>query len=496
MLRLLLDTNAFIPLGPVRTQDIEEQSPPAADLRRIASRLGAHLLLHPESVRELSRDRDGERRRVRELQIRGMEQLSNPPPISMVEAQLGSVPRESNDWVDHHLLAAVAADAVHHLITEDDVIHRKARRLDLEPERILRIQPALAYLRTLLSEPVDPPPDVRLRFVHELDRGDPIFESLRSDYPGFDEWLTRVARDQRQGWTIEAPAGYAGLCLWKEQDDEYGLGGKVMKVSTFKVSEAYRGHRYGDLLLKALFQYLSANSYDVVWLTVFERHAELIELLREFGFEVVGDQRTRLGELVMAKRLVPTDDRPSEAFEFHRAYGPPAVDLSLAPAFIIPIQPRYHRLLFPEYEQQAATSQQPSLPFPRDPFGNALRKAYLSRSGIHPLPRGATILMYRSEDEQGITAVGVVEAAVRSQDPSAIAQFTNLRTVYSFEEITELASREVLAIRFRQDRLLPTPIGYDELHEAGVLRGRPQTITEVTSKEAITWLGQRIGRSP
>lgn len=494
MLRLLLDTNAFTPLEPVRAEDIEEQSEPAADLRRIASRLGGHLLLHPESVRELRNDRDQERLRVRELQIRGMEQLANPPPISMVEAQLGSVPRTSNDWVDHHLLAAVFADAVHHLITEDDRIHRKARRLGLEAERILRIRPALSYLRTLLREPVDPPPAVHLRFVHELDRSDPIFQSLRGDYPDFDSWLSRIALEQRQGWTIESPRGYAGICLWKEQDDEFGLGGKVMKVSTFKVSETYRGHRYGDLLLKALFQHLSANVYDAVWLTVFDRHAELIELLREFGFQIVRGQQTSLGELIMVKRLVPTGDRPSQAFEFHRTYGPPAVDLSLAPTFIIPIQPRYHRLLFPDYEQQATTVQQPSLPFPRDPFGNALRKAYLSRSGIHPLPRGATILMYRSEDEQGITAIGVVETAIRSRDPSAIAQFTNLRTVYSFEEITELASREVLAIRFRQDRLLPAPIGYDELRDAGVLRGRPQTITEVTSKEAITWLSQRIDR--
>ena len=36
------------------------------------------------------------------------------------------------------------------------------------------------------------------------------------------------------------------------------------------------------------------------------------------------------------------------------------------------------------------TAQQAQLPFPQRPFGNALRKAYLSRRGIRELRRGAT----------------------------------------------------------------------------------------------------------
>lgn len=490
-LNLLLDTNAFIPLEPVRTRDFEENSLIASDLAQMASRIGGHLLLHPASIEEVNSDPDEERRQVRELKVRSYEQLPRPPSISLVEASLGSVDPESNDWVDHHLLAALEGNAVHYLITEDDGIHRKARRLGLE-ERVLRIRPAVDYLRTLLSEPSEPPPDVRVRYVHELDPVDPIFLSLRDDYPSFDAWLQKAAREQRQGWAIEGSRGLDGICLWKADDDEYGLEGRVLKVSTFKVSDQSRGKRYGELLLKTLFQHLHSHSYDHVWLTIFPKHEELVRLLEEFGFEAIPFARTSAGEVILAKPLKSDRAGIVDPFEFHRRYGPPAAALSAAPVFVIPILPKFHRLLFPEYEQQATTALQAQLQFPQQPFGNALRKAYLSRSSIGDLPRGGTILFYRSEDVRGITAIGVVESTLRSRQPAEIAQFTNLRTVYSFAQIAALARQEVISIRFRQDRLLAEAIGFQELKRAGVLAGPPQSITQVTDEEALQWLRQKI----
>ena len=494
-LRLLLDTNAFIPLSPLRPSDIEEKSPDIAELAQLVSRLEGHLLLHPMGVQELARDRDTERREVRDLRIASFEQIPNPPSVSIVEGELGAAAPGTNDWVDNHLLAAVKGNAVHHLITEDDRVHRKARRLGLEPERVLRINTAVAYLRTLLNDPVDPPPDVRVRHVHELDRTDPIFNSLREDYRGFDGWLDKAAREQRRGWTIEPFGTLAGICLWKDDDDEYGLGGKVMKVSTFKVSDLHHGNRFGDLLLKALFQHLHEHSYDHAWLTVFPKHEELIALLEEFGFVTVPGRRTAQGELIMAKRLVFDSTGPRDSFEFHKRYGPPALDLQRSRVYVVPIQPRYHRVLFPDFETQASSSRQAMLPLPQQAFGNALRKAYLSRSGIRDLPRGSSLLFYRSDDMRAVTAVGVVESTLRSRDPAEIAQFTNLRTVYSFEQIRKLAAREVIAIRFRQDRLLSDPIPMRQLSEEGLLTAPPQTITRITDKEAIQWLSLAIGAS-
>ncbi len=356
---------------------------------------------------------------------------------------------------------------------------------------MLTIADARAFLGTLVRSPQEPPPQVDARPLHALSRDDPIFASLRDDYEDFDGWYVRVSQEGREAWVIESPAGgYAGICIWKSRDDEFALGGKVMKVSTFKVSEEHRGRRYGELLLKAVFRELHANRYDHVWLTVFERHTQLIAMLEDFGFER-HPERTGIGELVMVKHLTAPDGIRSDPLAYHRRFGPPAVDiLSSSGVYVIPIQPRYHSRLFPDHPRE-----QPRLLPDDDPFGNALRKAYLSQSLITPLPPGATILFYRSDDWQAIAAVGVVEESLRSDEAPKIAAFAGQRTVYSYAEISAMAPPEVLTIRFRQDRLLDPPWPLGDLRAAGVLNAPPQSITQVRSEEGIAWLTSRLAVS-
>ena len=491
MQRFLLDANVLIPLEPTSPTDVERDTPLAVEIVQRAAALGFHLLVHPETIRELATDPNPARRGARQALLPKYQQLADPPGIEHVVGVLGAVEPHSNDWVDHLLLAALRVDAVHYLVTNDDGMHRKAHRLGLPSDRVLTIADARALLGTLVSSPQAPPPQVTTRALHSLRRADPIFDSLRVDYPGFDGWFGSVSQEGRQAWVIESPAGeYAGICIWKSEDDEFRLGGKVMKLSTFKVSEEHRGRRYGELLLKTAFNELHANRYNHVWLTVFERHTALITMLEDFGFERLEDE-TALGELVMVKHLTPTDRATHDHFAYHRQFGPPAVDLSLdGGVYVIPIQPRYHGRLFPDHPHEQARL----LP-DDDPFGNALRKAYLSRSLIAPLPRGATILFYRSDDWQAITAVGVVEQSMRSGDPSAVAAFAGQRTVYSYREIETMTHPAALAILFRQDRLLDSPWPLNGLRAAGVLNAPPQSITQVHSEDGIEWLTSRLAAS-
>ena len=263
-----------------------------------------------------------------------------------------------------------------------------------------------------------------------------------------------------------------------------------MKISTFKVAEEHRGRRYGELLLKAAFNELHANHYDNVWLTAFDRHGALLTMLEDFGFYAWPNTTTDLGELVYIKHLTPARDTIIDPFEYHRRYGPPALAVSLSPIYVIPIRPRYHRRLFPDDPTERMLIPD------NEPFGNAIRKAYLSRSRIGPLPRGAIILFYRSEDQRAVTAIGIVEETMRSNDASEIARFAGQRTVYSYSEIVELAHSPVLTILFRQDRLLPRPWQMKRLIAADVLAAAPQSITPVRNEEAIRWLSAQLAASP
>jgi GNAT superfamily N-acetyltransferase len=486
-MRILVDTNVVIPLEPTEPEHEELGTPLAAELIGLCQ--GVHaVVIHPASIQELAKDSDPGRRRLRSTLLRKYGELEDPPSVdARIETELGRPAPGTNDWVDHQLLAAVARDAVDLLVTEDDGIHRKARRLGIE-DRVVRVRDAVEQLRSLLGRVPPPPPFVISTRAYNLNESDSIFDSFREDYaPEFDDWLRRCKLEGRRTWVIEEVGGrdLAGICIIKEDDDELGLGGRVIKISSLKVSDRHQGNRYGELLLKTIFRFCSENRFDHAWVTVFERHAALITLLSDFGFEPLG-MRTSRGEVILAKRFTPSEEERQSLgpLEFHKRFGPPALKLVPGDVFLVPIRPMYHQLLFPEVERQ--------LEFSPRVFGNALRKAYLSKGSIRRLQPGSSLLFYRSSDLRVVTSAGVVESVLVSGDANEVARFVGQRTVYSYRQIREMCSSEVLAILFRQDRLLDAPIPIGELEANHVVKRAPQTIMTLPG-EAVTWLEQRIG---
>jgi hypothetical protein len=161
--------------------------------------------------------------------------------------------------------------------------------------------------------------------------------------------------------------------------------------------------------------------------------------------------------------------------------------LRKVPAYIVPIQPRYTGVLFPEGESQIEM-------FPgQHPFGNSIRKAYLCNASIRKVARGDGLLFYTSQKVKGVTALGVVEDTHVSNNPNEIARYAGKRTVYSYSEIQNLCStRPVLAILFRQVKVLDKPISLRNLKSRGVLSGPPQSIQEIP-EEVKAWLENLTG---
>jgi hypothetical protein len=141
------------------------------------------------------------------------------------------------------------------------------------------------------------------------------------------------------------------------------------------------------------------------------------------------------------------------------------------------------------------------LPFDEpQPYGNAIRKAYLCHSKIKGLQPGATLLFYKSKggnalssgNEQSIQCVGVVERVVRSQSAETIAREVGRRTVYRYTEIEAMTrERPVLAILFRHAIILEKPIKLAELRAHDLLGGVPQSIAQVRAA-GLVWTRTRI----
>ncbi|ATB30545.1 GNAT family N-acetyltransferase [Melittangium boletus DSM 14713] len=141
--------------------------------------------------------------------------------------------------------------------------------------------------------------------IYQLSSEDPIWGSLRLDYPGFDDWLQKSKREHRMAWVVWGPdrEAVAGLCLMKpETGPEFGMEGKLLKLSSFKVSERHRGFRYGELLMKAAFNSGYDEGFDWIYVTAFPKQAELISMFENFGFDEWPERKTN-GELVLRKPL-------------------------------------------------------------------------------------------------------------------------------------------------------------------------------------------------
>lgn len=486
-MRFLLDTNILIPAEPTSADDVEPGTRVVAELLQLLGRGGHQFVLHPATVREIRGDKDATRRELRLLLSKKYPLLEAPPPLDpALTSVLGSPASGSHDEVDLTILSAVAADCVDYLVTDDTKLRQRAQRVGLA-ERVVTAADASTILRGLFPLIPAPPPLVDPDPAYSLNEKDPIFESLRSDYPPFDDWFKKCKREHRQTWVVKTGNRYAGICIVNpERLPQYGLSGKTLKLCTFKVSDDFRGHRYGELLLKTVFAYLQENAYEGAFIEVYPKHEELIELLKDFGFEEVGTKATE--EVILAKGLVPPQETHLDPLAFNVRYGPHQVSVGdAAGAFIVPIQPQYHRLLFPEAE----VVQQLPLFQSSHPFGNSLRKAYLCGSRITTLKPGSLLLFYRSQDLQAVTAVGVAEGLLRSTSADEIARFVGRRTVYAYEDIQKMAAHPVLAVLFRQARLLRAPWPLSLVKRSGLVQGAPQSIAKIP-KEAEVWLTQQL----
>jgi L-amino acid N-acyltransferase YncA/predicted RNA-binding protein with PUA-like domain/rRNA-processing protein FCF1 len=481
-MNLLIDTNIVIPLEPGSPLDEEVNTETAIIFHNLAIQSENVLCIHPAIEYDLSRDKDNARANIRRKLIKRYKLIPSPPDVTILPSDvIGTLEIGSNDYVDNCLLAAVKADAVDFLVTEDKRIHSKAERIGLQ-SRVILLQDALSLLHDLFDVSPLPPPSVTECYIHELNEKDAIFNSLREDYsPEFDKWLTKCKREHRKAYIIrdEGDVCLSGLVILKQESElPTGILGKTLKLCTFKVSTHNSGNRYGELLLKTICDYASKNKYKHLYFTAFSKQESLISFAKSFGFEIL-QSPTKLNENIIYKSLdyTLTDMMSLSPFEFHLKFGPRTVSFYNNSSFIVPIEPQYHKLLFPELEKQTF--------FISDlrPCGNSIRKAYLCHSNTKRLSRGDNILIYRSNDISSLTAIGVVEDILRSSNPDTIARYVGSSTVYRYDEIEALCYKPVLAIKFRFAKELDNFVSLKQLRDNHIINGQPQSIAKIPQEK-------------
>ncbi len=151
--------------------------------------------------------------------------------------------------------------------------------------------------------------------------------------------------------------------------------------------------------------------------------------------------------------------------------------------FIIPIQPKYHEDLFPDFSSMKGSLFEKKTKNLYSCQGNTIKKAYLSHSKIQTIKKGDIVLFYRSHDRKSIQCIGIVETVFFSDDVDDVFSRIAKRTVYSYDELRDITNKKTLVILFRFISL-NREISNKDIKDAGI-KGNIQSIRKITNDQYL-----------
>lgn len=150
--------------------------------------------------------------------------------------------------------------------------------------------------------------------------------------------------------------------------------------------------------------------------------------------------------------------------------------------FLIPIQPSYHKLLFPEaiINQQITLSDYEGA----DSVSNAIGKAFISNANINKIQKHDILLFYASQDIKAITSIGIVDETFSSFECfEEVANLVRKRTAYTDEQLKDNVKNDSLVIMFKHYISFTKPITLKWLLENKIVSGPIQCPQEIKKVE-------------
>lgn len=484
-MRVLIDTNIII-----QREDEKIICNEISELHKILQKLNCQILVHPKSIEDIKNDKNNERREIILSKLGAYLSLENPPDYqedSVFKEKIGN-PRNSHDEIDNQLLFALYKKAVSFLITEDKGIYKKAKKFGIH-SKVLFLETAVTIFNGLLGNRIDSPSPLKSVPAHNIDLSDPIFDDLKEDYPGFEDWFNKIKEQGRSCWAWYPKEKKLGaILIHKEETEEiatipFSLEKKRrLKICLMKVSEV--GNKVGELFLKLSVDFCRKNGINEMYLTHYPKNEDfLLKLIQKYGFVKRGQKISKVGrqEDVFVKKTFPESGEelnycPKEISSF---FYPSFYDGSQNKKFVIPILPEFHDRLFTEYGQRQTTLPEYAGQFVIE--GNTIRKAYLCYSKSKKIGAGDLVLFYRSRDEKAITSLGVVDEVHRNlSDFEEVFSLVKNRTVYPKKIIIKMLQKPVTVILFKHLFHFKEPISLINLKALFILKSAPMSVSELT----------------
>lgn len=279
----------------------------------------------------------------------------------------------------------------------------------------------------------------------EVNLGDPFFDSLKADYVEFPEWFKKKSDAGEYTLVFHDEQGVGAFVYLKRENEEIELMDKTLpaiprvKIGTLRLAERFRGMRLGEGALGVSLWKWKDDKVEEIYVTVFEKHTELINLFERFGFKCVG--MNSRGECIYLKSRKKIDySDPYKAFPF--------INPGFSKAGLIPIFERFHDRLFPYSELKIKRRE-----IEEETAGNGITKVYIGTPytamhyevgepvGIYRIYEGDTGKTYKSAVTSycTITKMDVIKNNGRATiSLSDFIKNAGNKTVFSPEELTSI----------------------------------------------------------
>lgn len=228
----------------------------------------------------------------------------------------------------------------------------------------------------------------KIRFS-ECSLADPFFETLKSDYPEFPKWFERKVAEGAEAFVFKNESRCISAFVYlKQENEEIELVGKTLpakerlKIGTLKLDDNYHGQRLGEGAIGISLWKWQDEKCPEIYLTVYEKHQDVIALVEKFGFVCEG--RKDNGEFVYIKNREKIDySNPQKAFPF--------IDPTFQIAGMLPIFDNFHDRLFP-YSELKNTNME----FLEEAAGNGITKIFIGNpQDDQKFVAGTPVFLYR-----------------------------------------------------------------------------------------------------
>ncbi|MBC1248527.1 hypothetical protein JL739_09275 [Listeria welshimeri] len=221
----------------------------------------------------------------------------------------------------------------------------------------------------------------------DVDLTDVFFESLKNDYPKFEEWFKKKGENLAYVFRDEQKKIQGFLYLKEEIEEDLSIEPvfekqRRLKVGTFKINA--HGTVLGDRFLSIILRKFIEENYSMLYVTIFKKHVALITLFERFGFKKWGIKDN--GELVYFKDLTLHDNIYTDFPRFKN---------TSQKKYLLAIQPQFHTQMFPDSKLKTEKSHC----IEDLSFTNTVEKIYITKMvGVPSLKPSDLLLIYRTAE--------------------------------------------------------------------------------------------------